>query len=170
MDIMLTAGLAALPCETGGILAGFRTEDQVVVTRAAVVPDVGSSRREYQLHKQSATEELARLKVSAAPVVGFVGDWHTHPADMPPSSIDIASLGLVARATGDLVALVVLPFHQGEPRPAHVRVGRRLRSARLNRRAQVTIHHTPLTTTRITAVDLERSAEIALKPKETPPS
>ncbi len=168
MDIMLTAGLAELPYETGGILAGFRTEDQVVVTRAAIVPDVGSSRHDYQLQKQSATEELARLKVGTSAVVGFVGDWHTHPADVPPSSIDVTSLEFVARSAGDLVALVVLPFHQGEPRPVHVRVGRQLGSARLNRRARVTIHHAPLTITSVKAEDLERSAESALKSKETP--
>lgn len=168
MNIMLTAGLAALPRETGGILAGFRTEDQVVVTQAAVVPDDGSSRRDYQLLEHRASDELNRLKADAAQVVGFVGDWHTHPADVPPSSTDIASLKLVAGAADDLVALIVLPFDHGEPRPAHVRVGCRLGSGRLTRRSRVAIYHASLSTTDITASDLERSAAAGLNSKETP--
>ncbi|MGW6695088.1 Mov34/MPN/PAD-1 family protein [Rhodococcus sp. NPDC054953] len=161
MHVMLTAGLTALPREIGGILAGFRAEDQVVVTRAAVVTDAGSSRRDYQLLKHHAADELTRLKAGAAPVVGFVGDWHTHPADVPPSSIDIASLEVVARAAGDMVALIVLPFADGKPRPAHGRVGCRLGSSRLIRRAQVSIHYAPISTTNTTASDLERSAMLA---------
>lgn len=165
---MLTAGLTALPRETGGILAGFRTEDQIVVTRAAVVPDDGSSRRDYKLLKHRASDELNRLKGDAAQVLGFVGDWHTHPADVPPSSTDLASLELVARSASDLVALIVLPFDHGEPRPVHVRVGRRLGSRRSTRRTRVTIHHAHLSTTDITANDLERSADAVLTSKEPP--
>lgn len=170
MDVILAAGTAALPRETGGILAGFRTGDQVVVTRAAVVADASSSRREYRLLKRLAAEELARLKAVATPVVGFVGDWHTHPANVPPSSTDITSFELVAMAASDLVALIVLPFDRGEPCPAHVRVGRRVSPARRCRGGRVAIHHAVLTTTGIAARDLEVSANAGLSAKENPTS
>jgi len=168
MEVMLTAGLAALPRETGGILVGFRTEDQVVVTRAAVVPDVGSSGREYRLLKARASDELTRLQVGTAHVLGYVGDWHTHPADVPPSCTDLATLELIAAAAGDIVALIVLPFDRVAPRSTHARIGLRLASTRPTRRAQVAIHHAPLTTTSTTADNLERCAEACLNSKEAP--
>lgn len=158
MDVIVSAGLTALPRETGGILVGFRSEDQVVVTRAVVVPDASSSRRSYRLRKRRAVDELAKLQADAHPIAGFVGDWHTHPADEPPSRTDITSLKQVAESARDLVALIVLPFNDGDPRPAHARIGCKLGPARSLRKAEVSIHNAVLTTTEITAQELEHSA------------
>lgn len=159
MNVMLNAGREALPRETGGILAGFRTENQVVVTRAMVVTDSHSSRHGYLLQKTRASEELARTKEGATQVVGYVGDWHTHPADSPPSSTDITSFEAVAAAAGDLVALIVVPFDSGKPRPAHARVGRRVGVTRLTRRVRAVTQAVPVTTSDFNGNELERRAE-----------
>src|SRR6478672_9530103 len=125
---MHAAGTAALPSETGGILIGFRTEDQVVVTRAIVVADEGSSRRSYVRRERRAQRALTHVLESAPSVAGYIGEWHTHPADQPPSRTDIESLEQIAAAASDLVALIVLPFEAGEPRPPHAYVGARQRA------------------------------------------
>ena len=167
LEMMRTAGLAALPSETGGILVGFRTEDQVVVTRATVVPDADSSRRDYMLRKQRASLTFIWLQAIAGPVAGYVGDWHTHPADVPASSTDIASLERIAAAATDLVALLVLPSSVGEPKPPYAYVGVRLSSRRFTRRRGTLTQSAPLRSTRRSADELERQAEAALRePKE----
>lgn len=165
LDMMQAAGSAALPLETGGILAGFRAGDEVVVTRAAVVPDSASSRSEYCLRRDRAMRELARLQAGSARVVGYVGDWHTHPVNVPPSGIDIASLELVASAAKDLVALIVVPFDAVGPRPPYARVGRRVTGGR---RSGATSYVATITTSSTDPEDLERSADTALNWKESP--
>ena len=30
------------------------------------------------------------------PRLGYIGDWHSHPADVPPSRTDLASLRLIS--------------------------------------------------------------------------
>jgi len=122
---MTDAGLAALPLETGGVLAGFRAGDQIFVTRAFTLTDAASTRRSYIRREAGAQTWLTDVLAAGPPVVGYVGEWHTHPADEPPSPTDRSSLRDAARASRDLVALLVLPFHDGQPRPIHGLVGQR---------------------------------------------
>lgn len=121
---MHNAGRGALPFETGGILVGFRDRAAVIVTRALVVVDESSTRVAYQLERERAEARLAELRAQVPDVVGYVGDWHTHPRDAPPSALDLRSFERAAASSRDLVALVVIPFRDGEPRPAHVLVAR----------------------------------------------
>lgn len=123
MAAMAAAGGAALPRETGGILAGFRSGDAVVVTRALVVLDASSTDVTYELRRDHADQALADLRATTADIVGYVGDWHTHPADAPPSKLDRASFARASAAADDIVAFVVLPFANGEPRPVYVHIG-----------------------------------------------
>lgn len=122
---MADVGLAALPLETGGVLAGFRAGEQIVVTRAFTLTDAASTLRSYVRREAGAQAWLADLLAAGPPVVGYVGEWHTHPANQPPSPTDRSSLRDAASASGDLVALLVLPFHGGQPRPIHGLVGQR---------------------------------------------
>lgn len=122
---MTEAGLAALPLETGGVLAGFRAGDQIVVTRAFTLTDAASTGRSYVRREAAAQAWLADVLAAGPTVVGYVGEWHTHPADQPPSSTDRSSLRDAARTSRDVVALLVLPFHDGRPRSIHGLVGQR---------------------------------------------
>lgn len=119
---MERAGAAALPRETGGILAGFRSGETIVVTRALLVGDPRSTHVTYELDRERAKAVLDDLRVDAPPVVGFVGDWHTHPRDVPPSALDLESLARSAADATDLVALLVLPYTGTRPEPVHARV------------------------------------------------
>ena len=110
LDAATTDGLAALPQETGGILLGFRTLDLVVVTRALTVPDPRSSRHTYRRHRRRAQAQMAAAGINETPGIGYVGEWHTHPADCPPSRIDIRALTATARLTTAPVALIVLAY------------------------------------------------------------
>ncbi|GAA0305402.1 Mov34/MPN/PAD-1 family protein [Kineococcus aurantiacus] len=109
-----TAGAAALPMETGGILLGFRTPDLVVVTRTVTVPDPRSNSRSYLRRREPAQALLnaAPMPAQDLQVVGYVGEWHTHPADSPPSRTDIQALGDTARLLDAPAALIVLTYTQ----------------------------------------------------------
>ncbi len=110
LDAVLAAGEQALPVETGGILLGFRTPDLVVVTRTLTVPDPRGSRHSYRRHRRRAQAQMAAAGINETPGIGYVGEWHTHPADCPPSRIDIRALTATARLTTAPVALIVLAY------------------------------------------------------------
>lgn len=139
LEPMWRAGEAALPKETGGILVGFRTGHGIIVTRSATVVDPASSGHHYQLHDEQAQHALDDLRLTGAPLLGYVGDWHTHPADQPPSPIDLASLKQAARTSGDLLAQIVLPFHDRHRRPPHGAIALRQRSRTIIRRHLVIV-------------------------------
>jgi integrative and conjugative element protein (TIGR02256 family) len=112
----VSAGRAALPKETGGILLGFRTPDHVVVTRVVVVEDPRSTRTRYLRRRRTAQQRLAAAIANAPAVIGYVGEWHTHPESQSPSWTDLQAVGDTARLAGGAVALLVVAFPPtGEP-------------------------------------------------------
>ena len=119
LDIVLTAGDESLPLETGGILLGFRASDVIVATRALVVPDPRSSRHSYLLHGRRAQTLMATARNETPAVVGYVGEWHTHPADVPPSRTDERALGAAARTAAGPIALVVPAYPASGPPRLH---------------------------------------------------
>jgi integrative and conjugative element protein (TIGR02256 family) len=104
------AARAALPDETGGILLGFHTPDLIVVTRILLVPDPHSSRHSYLRHRLRAQAQMAANHTDLPSIVGYVGEWHTHPADLGPSRTDARTLGATARLAASPVALIVLAY------------------------------------------------------------
>jgi integrative and conjugative element protein (TIGR02256 family) len=119
LDTVLTAGEESLPLETGGILLGFRAPGVIVISRALVVPDPRSSRHSYLLHGRRAQVLMAGARTDAPAVVGYVGEWHTHPADVPPSRTDERALGAAARMAAGPVALVVPAYPASGPARVH---------------------------------------------------
>lgn len=101
-------GSAALPHETGGILLGFRAPNLIVVTRTVTVEDAHSSRHGYLRRHRQAQGRMAVGRGDAPPVVGYVGEWHTHPDDVGPSRTDLRALAAIARLARGPVALVIL--------------------------------------------------------------
>jgi integrative and conjugative element protein (TIGR02256 family) len=166
LDDMINAGRQALPHETGGILAGFRAGSQVVITRVAVVLDNSSTRRDYHLRHQQAGHQLDLLRAAAGvAVVGYVGDWHTHPADLPPSPLDHHSLTGIATTSSDLVALLVLPFAAGQALAPQALVGRSSRGSRVSTR-RVDVSAAEVIISCSMAQDIEASADAAFQSKE----
>ncbi|MGY1887749.1 Mov34/MPN/PAD-1 family protein [Blastococcus sp. SYSU DS0753] len=119
LDTVLAAGEESLPLETGGILLGFRAPGVIVATRALVVPDPRSSRHSYLLHGRRAQALMAAARTDAPAVVGYVGEWHIHPADVPPSRTDERALGAAARMAAGPVALVVPAYPASGPVRVH---------------------------------------------------
>ena len=108
VDTTIADGTAALPHETGGILLGFRTPNLIVVTRTVTVADPRSSRHGYLRRHRQAQARMAIGRCDAPPVVGYVGEWHTHPADVGPSRTDLRALAAIARLAQGPVGLIVL--------------------------------------------------------------
>jgi integrative and conjugative element protein (TIGR02256 family) len=118
VDAATADGTAALPNETGGILLGFRTPNLIVVTRALTVADPRSSRNQYTRNHRRARARMDFDRGNAPPVVGYVGEWHTHPADVGPSWIDRHALSETARLAEGPLALIVLADPSAGP--AHI--------------------------------------------------
>ena len=110
LESAASSGLTALPHETGGILLGFRTPDLVVVTRTLTVPDPRSSPHSYRRHRRRAQAKMAAAGTKTTPAIGYVGEWHTHPADCPPSRTDIRALAATARLSTAPVAMIVFAY------------------------------------------------------------
>ena len=161
LDAAITDGLAGLPQETGGILLGFRTPHMVVVTRTLTVPDPHSSRYSYRRHRRRAQAQMAAAGFAATPAIGYVGEWHTHPADCPPSRTDIQALTATAKLATAPVALIVLAYHADQPHRTHgltaVRAAWPVAAA-----SPVRTFPAELTVTHDTATSLEAEATEAL--------
>ncbi len=103
---------AALPRETGGILVGWHEDDTVVVTDVLPVPDKRAGGHHYSRNHKRAQRVLDQhRKQTADKNVGYVGEWHSHPAPQPPSHIDLNSLAELTEVTVHTVALVVFAVH-----------------------------------------------------------
>jgi integrative and conjugative element protein (TIGR02256 family) len=118
-DVIVAASETALPRETGGILIGWRGGGAKVgctVVRAVEVPDARSGRCTYQRsHAAAETAMRAMLDELSDPELGYVGEWHSHPKNQPPSPQDRGSIRGAARLAGDAVVLVVPSLHSHEP-------------------------------------------------------
>ena len=103
---------AALPRETGGILVGWHEGDTVVVTDVLPVPDKRAGGHHYNRNHKRAQRVLDEHRKQIADAnVGYVGEWHSHPAPQPPSHVDLNSLADLTDATDQSVALVVFAVH-----------------------------------------------------------
>ena len=82
---------ATAPFEIGGILVGAATRDGVWISDFLAIP--GRTRHHARFMISAGTTHAA---VDAARRIddrlGYIGDWHTHPADVGPSRIDFATL------------------------------------------------------------------------------
>lgn len=156
------AGRRTLPRETGGILLGFRTPDLIVVTRALVVDDPASSGRTYLRHRRRAQALLTAARQESG-VIGYVGEWHTHPEDKPSSPTDLRALGKTARMTPSVVALLVLGYSQQEPHRLHTHVASRSGVMPIAAIDLVDVEDCVLTITDDTTESLEQEASALLR-------
>jgi proteasome lid subunit RPN8/RPN11 len=104
------AAASRIPRETGGILIGFRAADDVYVADVLEVADDQSTGCRFVLREDSREEALARYRHEAPPECpfGYVGGWHSHPAQALASSRDMKTLHQEAKTAQDLVAMMIL--------------------------------------------------------------
>ncbi len=100
----------ALPNEFGGILVGWWEGGlTAIVVDLLPVLDPHAGRAHYKRRHPPAQETLdAFLATFDDPRCGYIGEWHSHPAAQPPSSIDREALAGIVRQVRRPVALVVL--------------------------------------------------------------
>lgn len=107
-DRLRAAARASRRRERGGILLGYRSTNGLVIEEALDVADESAGHGRYLRRSKRAQEVLATyLKHQVDPMIGYVGEWHTHPSPVPPSAVDHASMFIMAVRNKEQVALVV---------------------------------------------------------------
>ncbi len=104
----------AHPNETGGVLLGVRTAGRPWIVQAVEIPTSDSGRHHYRLPAGTTTAAVHHARRSD-PRLGYLGEWHSHPADVGPSATDRATrrrLSLRNPWTG-LVLIVVRDGEDG---------------------------------------------------------
>jgi proteasome lid subunit RPN8/RPN11 len=95
VDQMKGAASLSHPLETGGILVGVHTDQQPWAIMAIEVPTSNRGRAHYHLPGGATRPAVLRTR-AIDHRLGYIGDWHSHPADVPPSTTDLASLRLIS--------------------------------------------------------------------------
>jgi proteasome lid subunit RPN8/RPN11 len=112
--VITEAAADAYPLETGGVLVGVMAEDRPWVLAAIRVPNASGTQNSFLLPKGARPRLVAEYR-KIEPKAGYLGDWHTHPANSGPSKIDSQSLNLLANGKGKplliLAILVEGEFH-----------------------------------------------------------
>lgn len=99
----------AHPLETGGLLLGWWEGDVPTILDSLEVPDSQAGHTSWRRREQAAQEALSRvLRQRNDPDLGYVGDWHSHPADVGASGADLRELCRVSRQYDRPVALAVV--------------------------------------------------------------
>lgn len=108
-EAMIREAAEALPVETGGILLGYRADNGIVVTDLLVVPSPSATRHRYTRDDVEANALLKDwfVRHPDEPLIGYVGEWHSHTGIGPASGLDLESARATARAADGPIALVV---------------------------------------------------------------
>lgn len=124
------AAVTAHPRETGGLLLGWWDTGRIVVRFAVEVPDAQATTNSWTREQTRAQTALdAALDEHQHPWLGYVGDWHSHPAACGASIQDVASIRRASRQYGDPLILIVhrvdgvldlVVAHRGRTRAASV--------------------------------------------------
>ncbi|MGI8711568.1 MAG: Mov34/MPN/PAD-1 family protein [Acidimicrobiales bacterium] len=98
--------------ETGGVLLGWRHEKGIYVHDALVVSDSHAKHTFYRRRHKPATDVLdaALAVLPGASPIGYVGEWHSHPAPTGPSWVDRFEMRRISRQTKAAVGLLVCAY------------------------------------------------------------
>jgi integrative and conjugative element protein (TIGR02256 family) len=120
-DALKAAARASSEREHGGILVGYRDTHGITIDDIIEVPDATAARTRYLRRESPARRALTSYlnRSGLDETLGYVGEWHTHPAPAPPSSTDHHAMRTMARRNGQPVALVVAAL-QADHRDVHL--------------------------------------------------
>jgi hypothetical protein len=112
------AASAAFPLETGGICLGWRDGTGLEVMDLVEIPDPHSTGTSYLRSRDTAALVLAKILKAEPPgsLLGYVGEWHSHPAPQRASSQDKRELRHVSGLTAGVVGLMVLQWDSSTQR------------------------------------------------------
>lgn len=96
--------------EVGGILLGWWEDNGTAVVHDFLSVQDDFSGSNHYVRRHTAAQELltAVLNREVDPRIGYIGEWHSHPMQTPPSRTDRQSLIDITREHRRPVALVVL--------------------------------------------------------------
>lgn len=106
---------AALPNETGGVLVGCMIDDRPVVTDVVEIHDETATERHYRVPEGATANAVAAARQRDARL-GYLGEWHSHPAGSEPSTLDVAAMLGAAEDSGTSEPVLVLVAPTGETR------------------------------------------------------
>lgn len=95
-QLVVESARRAHPCETGGVLVGVLVNGRPWITSAVEVPSASPGTSSYLIPKGARHRAVAHARAGDHRV-GYLGDWHSHPADVGSSPTDAAALMRVAR-------------------------------------------------------------------------
>jgi integrative and conjugative element protein (TIGR02256 family) len=110
----------SLPSETGGVLLGFwdfNISALVLVDALPAPSDSVANRESFVRGTAGLLEKIAEVQRRTAGIVGYVGEWHSHPEGVraQPSTDDLAQLAtLAARMAEDGMPVTSLIVGKGE--------------------------------------------------------
>jgi len=107
--------------ERGGLLLGWWDNGDIVVRWVVDVSDPTATSTTWTRHQHAAQQTLDQARADLAdPRIGYIGDWHTHPARLGISPTDEAALRRASRQYPEPTALIVaLPDGSLDARTAH---------------------------------------------------
>ena len=88
---LIQAAKRAHPHETGGILLGVNANGTPWITQVVEIPSDDRGRSHYRL-PGGQTQAAVRAAREDDPRLGYLGEWHSHPADVGPSPTDRATM------------------------------------------------------------------------------
>lgn len=108
VDTLNAQARASRHRERGGILIGYRIGTALHIHDALPVADATAAHTRYLRRNRDGQQALNDwMNATDDPTLGYVGEWHTHPAPAPPSSTDLTSARIMAIKNRRPVALVV---------------------------------------------------------------
>lgn len=96
LDGLRASAERSRPHETGGILVGVLRDGEPWITSAVEVRDLGRTSSRYVI-PAGATPAAVSAAQAADGRVGYIGDWHSHPADVEASATDRGTLARNSR-------------------------------------------------------------------------
>mgnify|MGYP001385160856 CR=1 FL=1 len=101
-----------LPHEIGGLLIGWVGHGVVHIDQALTIPPAATAPAGYvRVRERAAVELTAALADEPADSPrGYVGEWHSHPANVGPSGTDIRSMRSIAADSATPIVLVVARY------------------------------------------------------------
>jgi len=92
---MTAAAAHAHPNETGGILIGVHLDGHPWATSAIEIASADRGHHHYKI-PAGTTQPAVYAAREVDHRLGYLGDWHSHPIDVGPSRMDLATLGLIS--------------------------------------------------------------------------
>jgi integrative and conjugative element protein (TIGR02256 family) len=127
------AAQAAHPDETGGVLVGVLNKGRPWITHAVEVPSGASTGTWFEIDG-SKRQRVVREARKIDSAIGYLGEWHSHPADVGPSATDLTTMRRLAADpdSGCPRPVLLIARHQGsnyslDARQVSQRGSRRLR-------------------------------------------